>query len=47
MATKVDREAFERLLSCLVEGNQAWAKAAPVLALGCGWGGGGGVRAEG
>jgi len=28
-------EAFERLLSCLVEGNQAWAAAAPVLALGC------------
>jgi nitroreductase len=24
---------FERILSCLVEGNQAWAKAAPVLAL--------------
>jgi hypothetical protein len=22
-------------LACLVEGNQAWAKAAPVLALGC------------
>ncbi|MDH3521729.1 MAG: nitroreductase family protein [Myxococcales bacterium] len=27
-------EAFERLLSCLIEANQAWAKAAPVLALG-------------
>jgi nitroreductase len=26
---------FERLLSCLVEGNQPWAKSAPVLALGC------------
>jgi hypothetical protein len=26
--------AFERLLSCLVESNQAWAKAAPVLAIG-------------
>src|SRR5204863_8487558 len=26
---------FERLLSCLVEGNQVWAKAAPVLGLGC------------
>ncbi|MGH7819518.1 MAG: nitroreductase family protein, partial [Candidatus Binatia bacterium] len=25
---------FERLLSCLVEGNQAWAKSVPVLALG-------------
>src|ERR1700682_1270889 len=28
-------EEFERLLSCLVEANQAWAKLAPVLALGC------------
>src|SRR3954463_9863012 len=35
VATKADPEAFERLLSCLVEGNQAWARAAPVLALGC------------
>ena len=35
MATKADPEEFERLLSCLVEGNQVWAKAAPVLALGC------------
>src|SRR3954451_23954907 len=35
VATKADPEAFERLLSCLVEGNQAWAQAAPVLALGC------------
>jgi nitroreductase len=35
VATKADRGEFERLLSCLVEGNQAWAKAAPVLALGC------------
>lgn len=35
MATKADSEAFQRLLSCLVEGNQEWAKAAPVLALGC------------
>jgi hypothetical protein len=26
--------AFERLLSCLVEGNQAWARHVPVLALG-------------
>src|SRR4051812_43480428 len=25
---------YERLLSCLVEANQTWAKAAPVLALG-------------
>jgi nitroreductase len=35
VATKDDPEAFARLLSCLVEGNQAWAKAAPVLAVGC------------
>jgi hypothetical protein len=34
-ATKANPEEFERLLSCLVEGNQAWANAAPVLALGC------------
>jgi nitroreductase len=35
LATKADPEAFARQLSCLVEGNQIWAKAAPVLALGC------------
>src|SRR3954469_8155055 len=35
VATKADPEAFSRVLSCLVEGNQAWAAAAPVLALGC------------
>ena len=35
VATKEDPEEFARLLSCLVEGNQAWAQAAPVLALGC------------
>jgi nitroreductase len=35
VATKEHLEDFERLLSCLVEGNQAWAKAVPVLALGC------------
>jgi len=34
MATKEDPDEFERLLSCLVEANQAWAKAAPVLVLG-------------
>ena len=33
LATREDPEEFGRLLSCLVEGNQAWAKAAPVLAL--------------
>ena len=35
LATKANTAEFERLLSCLVEGNQAWAKAAPVLAIGC------------
>jgi len=35
VATQANAAEFERLLSCLVEGNQAWAKAAPVLALGC------------
>ena len=34
VATKDDPEQFQRLLSCLDEGNQSWAKAAPVLALG-------------
>ena len=35
VATKDDPEAFDTMLSCLVEGNRLWAKAAPVLALGC------------
>jgi nitroreductase len=35
IASKQQPEEFARLLSCLVEGNQAWAKAAAVLALGC------------
>jgi nitroreductase len=35
VASKANPAEFERLLSCLVEGNQPWAKAAPVLALGC------------
>jgi nitroreductase len=35
VATRDEPAEFERLLACLVEGNQAWAKAAPVLALGC------------
>jgi nitroreductase len=35
VATKDDAAEFPRLLSCLVEGNQAWAKNAPALALGC------------
>jgi nitroreductase len=35
VATKAHPEEFDRMLSCLVEANQAWARAAPVLALGC------------
>jgi nitroreductase len=35
VATRDDGAAYEQLLSCLVEGNQGWAKTAPVLALGC------------
>lgn len=35
VATKEKADDFARLLSCLVEPNQAWAKNAPVLALGC------------
>jgi nitroreductase len=35
VATRDSPEEYARLLSCLVEANQAWAKAAPVLALGC------------
>lgn len=35
IASKDDPKAFEQLLACLVEGNQPWAKAAPVLAIGC------------
>jgi len=34
VCTKDDPEQFQRLLSCLVDENQIWAKAAPVLALG-------------
>ena len=34
VAKKEDANEFARLLSCLVEGNQAWAKAASVLVLG-------------
>ncbi len=34
LATRQTPKEFERLLSCLVPANQAWAKAAPVLALG-------------
>ena len=35
VATKHDAAGYEKVLSCLVEGNQAWAKFAPVLAIGC------------
>jgi nitroreductase len=35
VATRENKDEFERVLSCLVEPNQAWAKMAPVLALGC------------
>jgi nitroreductase len=35
VATSANPAEHARLLSCLVEGNQEWAKAAPVLALGC------------
>src|SRR5262249_1282160 len=35
VATRENREEVERVLSCLVEGNQAWAKAAPVWGLAC------------
>jgi nitroreductase len=34
VATQDNPEQFQQLLSCLVEFNQVWAKAAPVLALG-------------
>jgi nitroreductase len=34
VATKDNPDQFQQLLSCLVEFNQVWAKAAPVLALG-------------
>lgn len=35
VAKKQDAEAFRAMLSCLVEGNQGWAAAAPVLVIGC------------
>jgi nitroreductase len=34
LGVKAEPEQFERVLSCLVEGNQAWARAATVLAIG-------------
>src|SRR5262249_4560288 len=33
VATRSDSAEFAQLLSCLVEGNQVWARTAPVLAL--------------
>jgi nitroreductase len=33
VAKRDDPQAFEQMISCLVEGNQAWAKAVPVLVL--------------
>lgn len=33
VATKADPEAYSKALGCLVEANQGWAKAAPVLVL--------------
>ena len=33
VATKREPEGFEKLLSCLLEGNQQWASAAPVLVM--------------
>ena len=33
VATQDNLKAFDRVLSCLVEGNQAWAKSASVLVL--------------
>jgi nitroreductase len=34
VATRDDPQQFQRVLSCLVEGNQAWTQNVPVLALG-------------
>ncbi len=33
VATREKPEEFQKMLACLVEGNQVWAKAAPVLAI--------------
>jgi nitroreductase len=35
VATKADQASFNMLLSCLVDTNQSWAVAAPVLTIGC------------
>ncbi len=34
-ALRTNREGFERILSCLLEANQQWARHAGLLALGC------------
>ncbi len=34
LARRTDAEAFAKLLSCLVDGNQAWAEYVPVLMIG-------------
>ena len=35
VASRDRKDDFEKVLSCLLEGNQAWAQEAPTLALGC------------
>ena len=35
VASRDQGQDFERMLSCLLDGNQAWAREAPTLALGC------------
>jgi nitroreductase len=35
VATQDEKAEFDRLHSCLVEGNQPWTKIVPVLAIGC------------
>ncbi len=35
VANRDRTEEFERVLSCLLEGNRRWARDAPVVALGC------------
>lgn len=35
LATRRDADDYNKMLSCLVEANQAWAKTAPVLVIGC------------
>ena len=35
VASRDRAEDFDKVLSCLLEGNQAWAREVPVLALGC------------